>query len=181
PADGPGGHSLDVLAAGAPLPPNPAMLIESGAMETVLEESRSTYDLVVIDAPPLGKFSDALALLPKVDGVIVVCHGNRNRRRASIQRLRASLDAAGAPLLGVIANFVSDSHAEAYADAPYQRLAAATEPVPAPSDLRSFAPNGPPRASRRRASVSRSSARFKRRTAGNRVQSGDDPHGAARH
>ncbi len=85
------------------MPPNPAKLIESQAMEGVIDESRSTYDLVVIDTPPLGVVSDAFPLLRKVDGVIVVGRGGRNRRDVA-QRLHETLTAAGAPLLGVVAN-----------------------------------------------------------------------------
>ena len=47
------GRTLDVLVAGAALPPNPGELIESHAMEVLLEGVRSAYDLVVIDTPPL--------------------------------------------------------------------------------------------------------------------------------
>jgi Mrp family chromosome partitioning ATPase len=47
------------LVAGVALPPNPGELIESHAMEALLERARSTYDLVVIDTPPLTAVSDA--------------------------------------------------------------------------------------------------------------------------
>jgi Mrp family chromosome partitioning ATPase len=43
------GRTMDVLAAGAVLPPNPGELLESRAMDSVLEQARSVYDLVVID------------------------------------------------------------------------------------------------------------------------------------
>jgi capsular exopolysaccharide synthesis family protein len=103
PVDGSSGRSLDVLAAGVPLPPNPAKLIESHAMGGVLEEARSTYDLVVIDTPPLGAVSDAFPLLREVDGVIIVGRGGRNRREDA-ERLHETLTGAHAPLLGVVAN-----------------------------------------------------------------------------
>jgi succinoglycan biosynthesis transport protein ExoP len=103
PGDRTAGRSLDVLAAGIPLPPNPAKLIESQAMGAVLEEARSTYDLVVIDTPPLIAFSDAVPLLRKVDGVIVVGRGGRSRRDMA-EHLHETLTGVGAPLLGVVAN-----------------------------------------------------------------------------
>ncbi len=96
-------RSLDVLAAGAVLPPNPGALIESNAMESLLARVRSTYDLVVIDTPPLTAVSDAFPLLRKVDGVIIVGRVARNRRDVA-ERLHATLKGAGAPLLGVVAN-----------------------------------------------------------------------------
>jgi Mrp family chromosome partitioning ATPase len=69
----------------------------------VLEEARSTYDLVVIDTPPLAAVSDAFPLLRKVDGVIIVGRSGRNRRDVA-RRLRETLAGAQAPLLGVVAN-----------------------------------------------------------------------------
>jgi polysaccharide biosynthesis transport protein len=100
---GSAGRTLDVLAAGAALPPNPGALIESHAMEAMLEQAKSTYDLVVIDTPPLAAVSDAFPLLRKVDGVIIVGRVGRNRRDVA-QRLHETLTGAGAPLLGVVAN-----------------------------------------------------------------------------
>jgi len=97
------GRTLDVLVAGASPPPNPGELIESRAMETLLERAKSMYDLVVVDTPPLTAVSDAFPLLRKVDGVIIVGRVGRNRRDVA-QRLHETLTGAGAPLLGVVAN-----------------------------------------------------------------------------
>jgi capsular exopolysaccharide synthesis family protein len=97
------GRTLDVLVAGA-VPPNPSELIESRAMEAVLEHVRSTYDLVVVDTPSLIDTSDALPLLTSVDGVVVVGRVQRSRRAAA-ERLSQILSAnSEVPLLGVIAN-----------------------------------------------------------------------------
>ncbi len=109
-----GERTLDVLVAGAALPPNPGELIESHAMEAVLAQARSAYDLVVIDTPPLTAVSDAFPLLGKVDGVIVVGRVGRNRRDVA-ERLRETLTGAGAPLLGVIANGFKASGRGSYA------------------------------------------------------------------
>jgi capsular exopolysaccharide synthesis family protein len=101
--DRPKGHAFDVLVAGAALPPNPGELTESRAMGVLLEQTRSIFDLVVIDTPPLTAVSDAFPLLKKVDGVIIVGRVGRNRRDVA-ERLHETLAGAGAPLLGVIAN-----------------------------------------------------------------------------
>lgn len=96
-------RSLDVLIAGAVAPPNPAELIESQAMRNLLAHTRSEYDLVVIDTPPLTVVSDAFPLLPQVDGVIIVGRVGRNRRDVA-SRLHEILKGVEAPLLGVVAN-----------------------------------------------------------------------------
>ena len=98
-----GPRTLDVLVAGAVLPPNPGELIESHAMEALLEQVKRTYDLVVIDTPPLTAVSDAFPLLSRVDGVLIVGRVGRNRRDVA-ERLHETLTGAGAPLLGVVAN-----------------------------------------------------------------------------
>jgi capsular exopolysaccharide synthesis family protein len=107
------GRTLDALVAGAALPPNPGELIESHAMEALLEQVRSTYDLVVIDTPPLTAVSDAFPLLRKVDGVIIVGRVGRNRRDVA-ERLHETLTGAGAPLLGVVANGLKSGRLGAY-------------------------------------------------------------------
>jgi capsular exopolysaccharide synthesis family protein len=101
--NGDGPRALDVLVAGAALPPNPSELIESHAMEALLAITKPTYDLVVIDTPPLTAVSDAFPLLGKVDGIIIVGRVGRNRRDVA-ERLHETLTGAGAPLLGVVAN-----------------------------------------------------------------------------
>lgn len=102
--EGAKGRSLDVLAAGAVLPPNPGELLESQAMHRVLEWAKwATYDLVVIDTPPLGAVSDAFPLLTKVDGVVVVGRVGHSRRDRA-ERLHQVLESSGAFLLGIVAN-----------------------------------------------------------------------------
>jgi Mrp family chromosome partitioning ATPase len=92
-----------LMVAGSSLPPNPGELIESHAMESLLQQAKTRYDLVVVDTPPLTAVSDAFPLLGKVDGVIIVGRVGRNRRDVA-QRLHETLTGAGAPLLGVVAN-----------------------------------------------------------------------------
>jgi succinoglycan biosynthesis transport protein ExoP len=103
PGKGVGERTLDVLVAGAVLPPNPTELLESHAMNALLERTRSAYDLVVIDTPPLTAVSDAFPLLNRVDGVIIVGWVGRSRRDAA-EQLHQTLASSGAPLLGVVVN-----------------------------------------------------------------------------
>jgi polysaccharide biosynthesis transport protein len=114
PGEASGQRTLDVIAAGMVRPPNPAELLESSAMAAVLEMARSSYDLVLIDTPPLTAVSDAFPLLAKVDGVVVVGWVGRSRRDAAGQ-LRQVLGSSGAPLLGVIANGTTSGGPSAYA------------------------------------------------------------------
>lgn len=107
-------RTLDVLVAGAVLPANPAELLESEAMDTVLERATSAYDLVVIDTPPLTAVSDAFPLLSKVDGVVIVGWVGVSRRDP-VEHLHQVLASSGAPLVGVIANGSRFGASNAYA------------------------------------------------------------------
>ena len=113
-----GERTLDVLVAGAPLPPNAGELMESHAMAALLQQARSTYDLIVIDTPPLSAVSDALPLLRKVDGVIIVGRVGRKGRNVA-ERLHKTLTGARAPLLGVVANGVKARRIGSY-DYPHE-------------------------------------------------------------
>jgi capsular exopolysaccharide synthesis family protein len=103
PGEGSAGRVLDVLVAGAVLPPNPGELLGSHAMDIVLAQAKSAYDFVVVDTPPLTAVSDAFPLLTKVDGVVIVGWIGRSRRAAA-EQLHQVLASSGAPLLGVVAN-----------------------------------------------------------------------------
>ncbi|MGD0196583.1 MAG: polysaccharide biosynthesis tyrosine autokinase [Solirubrobacteraceae bacterium] len=97
------GGSLRVLVAGSPSPPNPGELLRSNAMQLLLAAATTSYDLVVIDTPPLTAVSDVLPLLRLVDGVIAVGRPGHDRRHAAAN-LRDTLEASGGVLLGVVVN-----------------------------------------------------------------------------
>jgi succinoglycan biosynthesis transport protein ExoP len=141
--DGGGGRMFDVLVAGAALPPNPGELIESHAMESLLEQAKGQYDLVVIDTPPLTAVSDAFPLLRKVDGVIIVGRVGRNRRDVA-QRLHETLTGAGAPLLGVVANGFKQSRRGGYGSYgyAYNYATSGSGPTASESGPTSASPNG---------------------------------------
>jgi capsular exopolysaccharide synthesis family protein len=138
------GRTYDLLVSGAALPPNPGELIESHAMEAVLQQARSKYDFIVIDTPPLTAVSDAFPLLRKVDGVIIVGRVGRNRRDVA-ERLHETLTGAGAPLLGVVANGVKASGPGSYTYA--YDYAPAGSKARSPSSSSSSSSSSPPSSS----------------------------------
>jgi succinoglycan biosynthesis transport protein ExoP len=95
--------AVDVLLAAGVLPPNPVQALESQAMATLLEQAKSTYDLVVVDTPPMSLVSDAFPVLRAADGVLIVSRLGRNRRDIAM-RLRETLESANASVIGVVAN-----------------------------------------------------------------------------
>ena len=63
--------NLHYITSG-PVPPNPAELILSKKMESLLQELSKEYDYILIDTPPIGLVSDALLLRNLVDNILVV-------------------------------------------------------------------------------------------------------------
>ena len=63
--------SLSYIPTGT-LPPNPAEMLDSNQMRTLLAKFRAEYDLVVIDSPPIIAVTDSEILSNMVDGTIVV-------------------------------------------------------------------------------------------------------------
>ncbi|MER5887161.1 polysaccharide biosynthesis tyrosine autokinase [Streptomyces sp. NPDC001941] len=96
--DGPGG--IQVLAAGA-VPPNPAELLASGQMRTVLTELAERFDAVVVDTAPVLPVADTVALASRMDGVVMVVRARRTKREQSVSAAD-TLRSVGANLLGVV-------------------------------------------------------------------------------
>ncbi len=104
------GPCMDVLFAGT-RPPNPGDLLQLPRMSALLSDATERYDLVVVDTPPLTAVSDAIPLVPLVDGLIVVTRlGNTLRDHA--HRLRRQLHHLDAPTLGIVVN--SDEEDQRY-------------------------------------------------------------------
>ncbi len=105
---------LDVLPVGLSCK-NPTQVINNPRFLAMLDELRGRYDRIFIDSPPIGAVSDALHLLPKVDGVLYVVRYNTVNQRNATSCL-ARLREAQAPLLGVVLNAMSLRMASTYTD-----------------------------------------------------------------
>ncbi len=102
---------LTYLASG-PLPPNPAELIASAKMLSLLTVAAETYDLVVIDGPPVSGLADSPLLASLADGTLLVVDPSTARRgmvKAALKRLAF----ARAQMVGVVVNKV-DMNASGY-------------------------------------------------------------------
>ncbi len=97
-------NGLSLLTTGA-LPANPAELMGSKAMQNILGLMRQSADVILIDTPPLLAVTDAAALAPSVDGVILVIQPGKTRSSAFQQSLD-QLQQVKARVLGVVLNNV---------------------------------------------------------------------------
>jgi tyrosine-protein kinase Etk/Wzc len=72
-------ENLDVIVAG-PTPPNPAELLFDARFEQLLTSLKVSYDVVVLDTPPVGLVSETLDLLTMVDCSLFVFRQNYSQR-----------------------------------------------------------------------------------------------------
>ena len=55
-----------------PVPPNPSELVGNERFAQMIEETRNTFDMVIIDTPPIGSVVDAAVISKVCDGGILV-------------------------------------------------------------------------------------------------------------
>jgi non-specific protein-tyrosine kinase len=107
------------LLTSGPTPPNPADLLDSPLMDTILERVSQQADYVLLDSPPVVAVTDAAVLSTKVDGVLLVVGAGKVKRDLA-RKAKAQLEAVNARVLGLIVNNVPfDASAfDGYYDAP---------------------------------------------------------------
>jgi succinoglycan biosynthesis transport protein ExoP len=99
--------NLDVIPCG-PIPPNPAELLGSTRMTTLLNSLRKHYAHILIDSPPSIAVTDAVVLSKSVDGVILVIRAGYTAKEI-IKSGIAQFGAVGAHILGAVLNGVDMS------------------------------------------------------------------------
>ena len=55
-----------------PVPPNPSELVGNERFTKMIEEARATFDMIIIDTPPIGSVIDAAVISKVCDGGILV-------------------------------------------------------------------------------------------------------------
>lgn len=78
-------------------------LLQSPRLSTLLAQVAGTADLVVVDAPPVMPYADALTLASKVERVVLVTHAEHTQR-GHLEQAVGELDKSGAAFLGVVLN-----------------------------------------------------------------------------
>jgi capsular exopolysaccharide synthesis family protein len=106
-------ENLSLLPCG-PLPPNPAELLSSQRLKSLIAEAMQQYDLVIVDGPPVLGLADAPLLSSVCRGTLLVVETGKTRTRAAsdaVGRLRS----AGAHLVGaVLTKYKQRSHGYGY-------------------------------------------------------------------
>jgi capsular exopolysaccharide synthesis family protein len=96
-------ENLMVLTSG-PIPPNPAELLASKAMDQFFLEVMSLFDVVLFDTPPVIAVTDAQILANKCDGTVLVVYSHKTEKE-QVVKAKELLEAAQGKLLGVVLNY----------------------------------------------------------------------------
>jgi len=80
--------NMDVITAG-PIPPNPSEMILSETMNELIATLKLTYDMIVIDNPPVGIVTDGISVIQKADYPIYVFRANSSKKNyiSNVERL----------------------------------------------------------------------------------------------
>ncbi len=107
-----GNSTLDLLPAGQ-IPPNPSELLGSPTMAALLDRLSASYDMVLLDSPPLLPVTDAAVLTKMAGGALIVVGADRIHR-PQLQETLAALETAGAHLFGIVVNKIDRREAGTY-------------------------------------------------------------------
>ena len=97
--------NLDVITTGG-RSKNPTQNLNSKAFAVMISELRKRYDRILIDTPPVAIVSDALVVLPLVDGSLYALYFNKVRRKTAQIAAQRLLE-ANVPNLGAVLNGLS--------------------------------------------------------------------------
>lgn len=93
---------LDLLMCGH-IPPNPAELLSSPVFDSLLNEMKMKYDLIIFDSPPILSVTDSLILANKCDGTVLVVNTGKTEKQMVV-KARDALASAKAFIVGVVLN-----------------------------------------------------------------------------
>jgi Mrp family chromosome partitioning ATPase len=111
--------NLDILVTGGKTR-NPTQIFNSREFGDFMALIRQQYDRIFIDSPPVGAVSDALNLLPSVDGVLYIIKFNAVKRKTAKLNLRRIME-GNVPVFGAILNQISLAVASYYYTSYYDK------------------------------------------------------------
>jgi succinoglycan biosynthesis transport protein ExoP len=106
-------EGLDVLTSG-PSAPNPAQLLSSQAMRTLVAKAEASYDFIVIDTAPLLSVADAVWLTHVASGMLVAVRRGHTHPRA-LRRAMEIVAPTRTSVLGLVITRVRRSSRAKYA------------------------------------------------------------------
>jgi len=102
---------LDIVPAGTAS--RRASDLVGSMMMDILDEASKEYDLILVDAPPLLGFAEAMQVAKSVDGVVVMARAGQTSRRA-VATVLATLKRLRANIIGLVLNEVDKGSTNDY-------------------------------------------------------------------
>lgn len=102
-----GSGGFHLLQAGSPIQ-DPIQVLRSRSLGQLLGSLRHSFDIVIIDSPPILAVADALTVGRWADGAILAVRCDSSRSHL-VERARCQLASAGIPMLAVVVNGVRSS------------------------------------------------------------------------
>jgi succinoglycan biosynthesis transport protein ExoP len=95
------------------LPPNPSELLGSQRMADILDRASSIADVIILDTPPALPVTDATALAPQSDGVILVVRAGQTSAHKALD-VAKNFERTGVRVLGVALNAMGGDTGSSY-------------------------------------------------------------------
>jgi succinoglycan biosynthesis transport protein ExoP len=95
-------ENLWLLSSGTIASDSPSLLTSDNLSERVTE-LRKEFSFIIVDAPPLTRYSDAVALGQLSDGLVLILEADSTRREAA-SVVAATLRSANIPILAAVLN-----------------------------------------------------------------------------
>jgi len=95
-------ENLSIIPAGD-IPPNPAELLTSDEFKKILNKLKRSYDVIIVDGPPIGLVTDGLLISSIVDNTVLVVE-NKKTRKEQLRNAILSINNVGGKIAGVVLN-----------------------------------------------------------------------------
>ena len=95
---------LHLLTCGK-IPPNPSEILSSNLFRVMLDSLKETYDVIIVDAPPVLAVIDATIIAKFTDGIIIVIRPGKNNKK-EVLRTKELLQRANGKVIGSVLNSV---------------------------------------------------------------------------
>lgn len=103
---------LYALTAG-PVPPNPSELLSSNRMHKLMQDLEHNFDMIILDASPVGSVTDAQILASSADAtILVVPYGIA--QKIPVAEAKDLLEKANANLIGAVMNRIPANEKNGY-------------------------------------------------------------------
>ena len=96
---------LYIISAGS-IPPNPSELLASEKMNTLMQELKNKFDIVILDGTPSSIVTDSVILSKDADATLIVA-AYKKAKTEDLKRLKKEIENVGGNVIGITLNRIS--------------------------------------------------------------------------